>query len=98
LKFIPVILVLSYAALLIFASTGLPLRGDPSAPPNVDISRAGSPVSSSYYIRHAYDDAQTPNIVTVVLADYRGFDTLGEVLVVITAGLCCVLILRKREP
>jgi multicomponent Na+:H+ antiporter subunit B len=34
--------------------------------------------------------------VTVVLADYRGFDTLGETIVVFAAGLACFLILRRR--
>jgi multicomponent Na+:H+ antiporter subunit B len=35
-------------------------------------------------------------MVTVTLADYRGFDTLGETLVVLTAGMACWLILRRR--
>ena len=44
-------------------------------------------VAAAHYIRHAQGDAASPNIVTVVLADYRGFDTLGETIVVLTAGL-----------
>lgn len=34
-----------------------------------------------------------PNFVTAVLADYRGYDTLGETTVIFTAGLACLLIL-----
>jgi multicomponent Na+:H+ antiporter subunit B len=60
-------------------------------------SPAGSPGASSYYIRNAYRDAKTPNMVTVILADYRGYDTLGEETVILTAGLICYLILRKRK-
>jgi multicomponent Na+:H+ antiporter subunit B len=36
--------------------------------------------------------------VTVVLGDYRSFDTLGDTVVVLTAGVACILILRRREP
>jgi multicomponent Na+:H+ antiporter subunit B len=43
----------------------------------------------------------TPNIVTAVLADYRGYDTLGETAVILTAGLAVILILpaavRRRN-
>ncbi|MDP6952534.1 MAG: cation:proton antiporter, partial [Alphaproteobacteria bacterium] len=43
-----------------------------------------------------------PNIVTSVLADYRGYDTLGEVGVIFTAGIGVILLLgrntrRRRE-
>jgi multicomponent Na+:H+ antiporter subunit B len=36
-------------------------------------------------------------MVTAVLADYRGFDTFGEVTVVFTAAVAVMLILRVRE-
>ncbi len=38
-----------------------------------------------------------PNIVTVVLASYRGFDTLGETSVIFTAGIAVMLLLRGRR-
>jgi len=34
-----------------------------------------------------------PNVVTTVLASYRGFDTLGETIVVFTAGLGVLMLL-----
>ena len=34
------------------------------------------------------------NMVTAVLADYRSFDTLGEVTVIFTATVAVLLILR----
>ena len=36
-------------------------------------------------------------MVTAVLADYRGFDTLGETVVIFTAALGVILILRTRR-
>jgi multicomponent Na+:H+ antiporter subunit B len=36
-----------------------------------------------------------PNVVTAVLASYRGYDTLGETTVVLTAGIAVLLILRR---
>ena len=37
-----------------------------------------------------------PNIVTAVLASYRGFDTLGEVIVVFTAGIGVLLLIGQH--
>ena len=39
-----------------------------------------------------------PNVVTSVLASYRGFDTLGEVVVVFTAGIAVLLLIGGRRP
>ncbi len=82
---------------MIGASSGLPQRADLLAPTNRDTSIAGSIAASNYYIKNAMNDAHTPNIVTVVLADYRGYDTLGETTVVFTAGLVCFLLLRRKQ-
>jgi multicomponent Na+:H+ antiporter subunit B len=42
-------------------------------------------------------DTSVPNIVTAVLADYRGFDTMFETTVIFCAGVVCFLLLRKPE-
>ena len=84
-----------FGALLLYASSGLPGRGDPDGTSHREQSRAGSSGAAAHYIRHAEGDAASPNIVTVALADYRGFDTLGETVVVFAAGLVCYLILRR---
>ena len=86
-----------FCALLIYASFGLPARGDELAAVNRAESQAGSPNAASYYIENAYGDTHTPNMVTAILADYRSYDTLGEETVILTAGLICFLLLR-REP
>ena len=85
------------ALLLITAAFDLPMRGAPQAPLHNRRSPVGSPGAGAYYIEHAREDAHTPNMVTVVLADYRGFDTLGETIVVFTAGMACALILRRAR-
>lgn len=76
---------------------GFPNRGDGDAVMFGKKSPVGSWGASSYYIRNAYRDAETPNMVTVVLADYRGYDTLGEETVILTAGLICYLLLRRQR-
>ena len=78
-----------FLALMLYATSGLPSRGDPQAPASVYVS--------PFYIEHSLEDTETPNIVSAVLADYRGYDTLGETTVIFTAGLACILILMKKE-
>ncbi len=97
MKIVNVFLLAVFSLLLVFASTGLPRRGDASAFLNQETSLAGTPEASAYYIRNAYRDAATPNMVTVILADYRGYDTLGEETVILTAGLICYLLLGRRK-
>ncbi len=51
------------------------------------------------YIADTIKDTDVPNVVTSVLADYRGYDTLGETTVIFTAGIGVMLLLRgtRRE-
>jgi multisubunit Na+/H+ antiporter MnhB subunit len=95
LKAVNYLLLGLFTALLVYASASLPWRGDPNAPVHRRSSLAGTQVAGDYYLSNALSDAATPNVVTVVLADYRGFDTFGEALVVFTAGIACFLILRR---
>jgi multicomponent Na+:H+ antiporter subunit B len=46
------------------------------------------------YIADTIKDTNVPNVVTSVLADYRGYDTLGETTVIFTAGIGVMLLLR----
>lgn len=86
---------LAFTGLLFYGISHLPARGSEAAPPNTPQSAVGSPNAATYYVENAYADAETPNMVTVTLADYRGYDTLGETTVIFTAGVACALILRK---
>lgn len=77
-----------FLAVMLYATGGLPPRGCPEAPANQSVA--------SYYISETLNDTATPNVVTAVLVDYRGYDTFGETIVIFTAGLACVLLLRRR--
>lgn len=96
-KILRLVALVAFGALLIYGSTGLPNRGDAYAPLHAETSIAGTPNAATYYIQNAYKDAKTPNMVTVILADYRGYDTLGEEVVILAAGLICFLLLRTTR-
>ncbi len=80
------LLLITMGLLMAYAGTGLPEFGDPKAPAAQHVSNR--------YIQNAYHDAKTPNIVTVMIADYRSFDTFGETVVVFTAGLAVFFLLH----
>lgn len=82
---------------LIYAAVQLPPRGAIDAPAQQTTSPAGSFGAGNYYIEHAYHDAHTPNMVTVILADYRGFDTFGETTVVFCGGVAVYFVLRRKK-
>ena len=71
-----------------WAMLSLPPFGDPASP-------AALHVSPEYAARSLADTA-TPNVVTAILADYRGLDTLIETTVVLTAAVACALVLRRK--
>lgn len=48
------------------------------------------------YIEEGEHETEVPNMVTYILADYRGYDTLGETTVIFTAGVAVILLLRRR--
>jgi multicomponent Na+:H+ antiporter subunit B len=68
---------------------GLPMFDDDQAP----IHRHVAP----HYLEHGIKETGVPNVVTAVLASYRGYDTLGETTVVFTAGAGVVALLRQRR-
>ncbi len=76
-------------ALLIYGTLDMPNYGDPDSPASHHVSPR--------YITKTEVETATPNMVTSVLADYRGYDTLGETTVIFTAGMSCILILRRRK-
>jgi multicomponent Na+:H+ antiporter subunit B len=47
------------------------------------------------YLADSIKETTVPNVVTAVLADYRGYDTLGETTVIFTAGIGVMLLLRS---
>jgi multicomponent Na+:H+ antiporter subunit B len=65
------------------------------------VGSAETPVATSevtdYYLDNAYEETEVKNAVTAVLASYRGFDTLGEAVVVFAAGIGLLVVLQKEE-
>jgi multicomponent Na+:H+ antiporter subunit B len=70
--------------LLIYGTLDMPWYGDPGAPIHHHLAPR--------FLGQSGSEIGIPNVVTSVLASYRGYDTLGEVVVIFTAG-CAVLIL-----
>ena len=97
MKIVNYLIMIIFSALMIYASLSLPNRGDAYAVLNKEKSLAQTQNAASYYIHNAKKDAETENMVTVILADYRGYDTLGEETVILTAGLICFLLLRREK-
>ncbi len=64
------------------------------------VGAADSPVASGevtqHYLDNAYEETEVQNAVTAVLAGYRGFDTLGEAVVVFIAGVATLAALRTE--
>lgn len=67
----------------------LPAVGDPSAP-----AFDGDAVAA-YYLDDAAD-VGVDNVVTAVLVVYRGFDTFGEIAVVVTAAVAVLAVLGRE--
>ena len=60
-------------------------------------SDQGHKVSAEIDQPTSVSKVDVPNIVTAVLASYRGYDTLGETVVIFTAGIGVLLLLRGRR-
>jgi len=87
LKLLGMMIAMIVGSLLIYATEDMPDWGDPGSPASTHVSPR--------YIEKSQEETATPNMVTAVLADYRGYDTLGETAVIFAAGVCCVLLLRR---
>lgn len=74
-------------AALVYGTLGLPAFSDPQAPIHVHVVPR--------YLNQGMQETGVPNVVTAILASYRGFDTLGEVVVVFTAGIGVIALLRR---
>ena len=93
MKIIGLIIALSTGVLLISATGDFPRWADPASPASTHLS--------PHFIEKTMEETSVPNIVTAVLADYRGYDTMYETAVIFTAGLACFILLRvfvREEP
>lgn len=81
----PMAIVIIAGAAMLYAVGDMPAYGSATSPAN-------SYVGIDYIDRTA-EEIHIPNVVTAVLASYRGYDTFGEVVVIFAAGLGVMLLL-----
>ena len=80
--------------LLIYGSLDMPHYGSAESPAQTH------PELAERFIYQSADEVGPPNLVTLVLASYRGYDTLGETVVVFAAGIAVLSLLglKRRRP
>ena len=86
---VPLALSIAVGAVLAYGMQGLPGFSDPQAPIHTHVAPR--------YLKDGPRETGVPNVVTAVLASYRGYDTLGETVVVFTAGAGVIALLRRRK-
>ncbi|TAK46480.1 MAG: DUF4040 domain-containing protein [Betaproteobacteria bacterium] len=86
---LPLGVALLIVAALVYGTFGLPEFSDPLAPFHTHVVPR--------YLEQALKETGVPNVVTAVLASYRGYDTLGETVVVFTAGIGVIALLRRTR-
>ncbi len=89
-RLLPFVVVALVGAALLYGTSDMPSYGDPNAPIHQHVAPR--------YIEETPKRIAVPNIVTAVLASYRGYDTFGETVVILTAGIgVCMLLGRRRR-
>ncbi|MEM7056649.1 MAG: DUF4040 domain-containing protein [Pseudomonadota bacterium] len=84
---LPMVVTAGFGAVLIYGTWDLPPFGTAVQPVNEHVG--------ALYLERNMAEMDIPNAVTSVLASYRGFDTLGEVTVIFTAGIGVMLLLKR---
>ena len=88
-RWLSLAVVVSATLVVLYATFDKPAFGDPEAP----IQQHVAP----WYLEKTPEYIDVPNVVTAVLASFRGYDTLGEVFVVFTAGIGVLFLLSARH-
>ncbi len=86
---LPLLVSAAVGGLLVYGAYGLPSFSDPQAPIHQHVVPR--------YLKDNLAETGVPNVVTAVLASYRGYDTFGETTVVFTAGAGVVALLCRRR-
>ncbi|MEF8699454.1 MAG: DUF4040 domain-containing protein [Candidatus Accumulibacter sp. UW26] len=87
---LPLAVTIATGLVLIYGTWDLPAFSDPTAVIHRHVALR--------YLEDGPRETGIPNVVTAILASYRGFDTLGETTVVFTAGAGVIALLRRRRP
>jgi multicomponent Na+:H+ antiporter subunit B len=85
----PLAVAVAAGAALLYGTWNLPPFGDPAGPIHQHVAPR--------YLGDVIEETGVPNVVTAVLASYRGYDTLGETTVIFTAGIGVLLLLKGRR-
>ncbi len=91
-RYIPLLIVTITGLLLVYGTLDMPNFGSNDSPAQTHMS--------ADFLKNSPQEIGIPNVVTAILASYRGFDTLGETAVVFTAGVGVILLLsgfRRRK-
>lgn len=86
---LPLIVTFVTGAMLVYGTWDIPAFGEAATPANQHVA--------PYYLERSMVETGVPNVVTAVLASYRGYDTLGELTVIFTAGIGVLLLLGRRK-
>lgn len=73
--------------LMVYATFEMPRLGDPLAPAHQHVA--------PWYLTETPELIDVPNVVTAILASFRGYDTLGELFVIFTAGVGVLFVLAE---
>lgn len=87
---LPLFVVLLTGGVLIYGTADMPPFGAADNPANLHVAPR--------YIEESGHEIGVPNIVTSVLASYRGYDTMGETTVVFAAVVGVLLLLVNGPP
>jgi multicomponent Na+:H+ antiporter subunit B len=92
IRWVSIAVVVVTALVLLYATFDKPQLGDPNAPVHQHVA--------PWYLENTTELIDIPNVVTAILASYRGYDTLGEVFVVFAAfvGVLFVLSASGNSP
>jgi len=88
-RWLSLAVVASATLVVLYATFDKPRFGDPNAPIHQHVA--------PWYLENTPGYIDIPNVVTAVLGSFRGYDTLGEVFVVFTAGIGVLFLLSARH-
>ena len=86
---LPLLVVVVTGGVLVYGTSDMPPFGDPTNPIHHHVA--------PHYLEESEHEIGVPNVVTSVLASYRGYDTMGETTVIF-AAVVGVLLLLARGP
>ena len=90
---VPLVIIALTGGVMVYGTLEMPNFGSPKAPAQIHVGPE--------YFERIPKEIDVPNAVTAILASYRGYDTLGEAVVVFTAGIGVVMLMsglgRRRE-